>query len=416
MQMRFPCYVHGMLKMDSFSGVVRADKDSPARVVFTCPAERRINETRLEVRYSPTLAGAMVDALPYLVDYPYGCTEQTLNRFLPTVITQRILQRHEAGPEGHPEEADQPQRPGDRRRQGAGQGLEALSTATRSSTRTRCSRMVAGRRRAAGRACSCSDGGWGWFSGCGEHSWPHTTAVVVHGLQIAKAERRRSAAGHARTRRRLAQELPGRAGAACCRTPRPRSIPWKEHADNLDAFVYMVLVDAGASNNDMRDFLYRDRIDLAVYAKAMFGLALHKEQQAEKLAMILQEHRAVRRRRTTRTRRPTCSLPDDNRWWYWYGSEIEADAYYLKLLSRTNPKDAKAAAAGEVPAQQPQARDLLEQHARHGHLHRGDGRLPEGQRRGQAGHDRRGLARRQEAQGSQDRRRATCSPSTTSWC
>ena len=44
----------------------------------------------MEVRYSPTLAGAMVDALPYLVDYPYGCTEQTLNRFLPTVITQRI--------------------------------------------------------------------------------------------------------------------------------------------------------------------------------------------------------------------------------------------------------------------------------------------------------------------------------------
>ena len=33
----------------------------------------------------------MVDALPYLADYPYGCTEQTLNRFLPTVITQRIL-------------------------------------------------------------------------------------------------------------------------------------------------------------------------------------------------------------------------------------------------------------------------------------------------------------------------------------
>ena len=33
----------------------------------------------------------MVDALPYLVDYPYGCTEQTLNRFLPTVITQKVL-------------------------------------------------------------------------------------------------------------------------------------------------------------------------------------------------------------------------------------------------------------------------------------------------------------------------------------
>src|SRR5206468_2545721 len=32
----------------------------------------------------------------------------------------------------------------------------------------------------------CTDGGWGWFSGWGERSYPHTTATVVHGLQIAK--------------------------------------------------------------------------------------------------------------------------------------------------------------------------------------------------------------------------------------
>ncbi len=62
-------------------------------IAFTVPAERRAADSRLEVRYSPTLAGAMVDALPYLVDYPYGCTEQTLNRFLPTVITQKVLLR-----------------------------------------------------------------------------------------------------------------------------------------------------------------------------------------------------------------------------------------------------------------------------------------------------------------------------------
>src|SRR5206468_7715212 len=88
----FPCFVHGMLKMDSFSGVIRPQGDK-ATVTLTVPKERRINDSRLEVRYSPTLAGALVDALPYLVEYPYGCTEQTLNRFLPTVIVQRTLQR-----------------------------------------------------------------------------------------------------------------------------------------------------------------------------------------------------------------------------------------------------------------------------------------------------------------------------------
>src|SRR5581483_9060450 len=85
MEMRFPCYVHVMLKIESFTGVIRPDKDM-ATVSLKVPSERRPKETVLEVRYSPTLAGAMVDALPYMVEYPYGCTEQTLNRFLPTVI------------------------------------------------------------------------------------------------------------------------------------------------------------------------------------------------------------------------------------------------------------------------------------------------------------------------------------------
>ena len=89
---RFPVHVHGMLKMDSFSGALRPNDES-GHITINVPAQRREGESLLEVRYSPTLAGAMVDALPYLADYPYGCTEQTLNRFLPTVITQKVLIR-----------------------------------------------------------------------------------------------------------------------------------------------------------------------------------------------------------------------------------------------------------------------------------------------------------------------------------
>ena len=89
-QMTFPAYVHGMLKTEAFAGAIRPDQEK-AQVVLRVPAERKPEQSRLEVRYSPTLAGALVDALPYLADYPYGCTEQTLNRFLPTVITQKVL-------------------------------------------------------------------------------------------------------------------------------------------------------------------------------------------------------------------------------------------------------------------------------------------------------------------------------------
>ncbi len=89
-EMQFPVHVHGMLKTESWAGTIRPEGDS-AKVVIRVPSERRVDQSVLEVRYSPTLAGAMVDALPYLAEYPYGCTEQTLNRFLPSVITQKVL-------------------------------------------------------------------------------------------------------------------------------------------------------------------------------------------------------------------------------------------------------------------------------------------------------------------------------------
>src|SRR5207237_916573 len=92
MQMHFPVRVHGMRKTESFTGSIRPDKTS-ASFTINVPSKRRINDTLLEIRVSPTLAGALVDALPYLVRYPHETTDCTLYRFLPTVITQSLLKR-----------------------------------------------------------------------------------------------------------------------------------------------------------------------------------------------------------------------------------------------------------------------------------------------------------------------------------
>jgi alpha-2-macroglobulin len=339
MEMKFPVFVHGMLKMESFAGVIRPNNEQ-ASVALSVPTERRINESRLEVRYSPTLAGAMVDALPYLVDYPYGCTEQTLNRFLPSVITQNILLRMNLNLKDIQQKRTNlnAQEISDDRERAKGwkrfdrnpvfdedevramvkEGLQALT------------------------AMQLSDGGWGWFSGYGEHSWPHTTAVVVHGLQVAKQNDVALVPGMLERGIEWLRNYQNRQvqllqNAADKKTNKD----WKDSADNLDAFVYMVLVDADVANNDMLDFLYRDRTKLAVYGKAMYGLALHKQQQAEKLAMILQniEQFLVQ---DGENQTAYLKLPENNWWWYWYGSDIEANAYYLKLLSKTAPKDEKA--------------------------------------------------------------------------
>jgi uncharacterized protein YfaS (alpha-2-macroglobulin family) len=186
----------------------------------------------------------------------------------------------------------------------------------------------------------CSDGGWGWFSGFGEHSWPHTTATVVHGLQLAKQNGVQLPAGMLE---RGVTWLKGyqEQQLQLLRNAPSKTQPYKLHPDNLDAFVYMVLVDAGQPNNEMRDYLYRDRVHIAVYAKAMFGLALHKQNDGKKLAMILKnigQYLVEDDENQTAYLR----LPEGDSWWYWYGSEVEANAYYLKLLSLTNAKDERA--------------------------------------------------------------------------
>src|SRR5439155_2027238 len=115
----------------------------------------------------------------------------------------------------------------------------------------------------------------------------------------------------------------------------------KQHCDAVDALVYMVLVDAGAENVEMRERLYRNRIELPVYAKAMFGVALDKIGDKEKLAMIV---RNIDQFLVDDTENETAylKLPENNWWWLWYGSDIEANAYYLKLLSRVEPNGEKA--------------------------------------------------------------------------
>src|ERR1043166_7377024 len=55
------------------------------------PKERRSGSTNLTVQVAPSMAVTMLDALPYLIDYPYGCTEQTMSRFLPAAIVSRTL-------------------------------------------------------------------------------------------------------------------------------------------------------------------------------------------------------------------------------------------------------------------------------------------------------------------------------------
>ena len=86
MHRSLPIYAHGIEKLETAAGKLRG---AELRAGVTLPERRR--STRLEILLAPSLAVAMLDALPYLIEYPYGCTEQTMSRFLPAVVTARTL-------------------------------------------------------------------------------------------------------------------------------------------------------------------------------------------------------------------------------------------------------------------------------------------------------------------------------------
>jgi uncharacterized protein YfaS (alpha-2-macroglobulin family) len=337
MQLKFPVYVHGILRQEAFAGSIRPGKES-ASVTLKVPEKRRINDARLVAQFSPSLAGAMVDALPYLVEYPHDSTDATLCRFLPTVVTQNILLKMKLDLKAIR----------DKRTNLNAQELGAAEERAKGWKRfprnpvfdqDEVTQMVKeGVKKLT--EMQLSDGGWGWFSGWGEHSWPHTTAVVVHGLQVAKTNDVAIVPGTLEKgvewlKRYQAEQVQKLKNA------KTKTNPWKEHADNLDALVYMVLADADVADNDMLEFLYRDRTKLSVYAMALYGLALEKQKQAEKLAMMLQN---IDQYLVQDDENDTAYLkvPDGNFWWFWYGSEVEANAFYLKLLARTDAKQEKA--------------------------------------------------------------------------
>lgn len=335
MQLKLPILVNGILKTESFAGTVRGE-NAISRLKFNVPAERRAEQSKLTVRVSPSLAAAMIDALPYMVEYPYGCTEQTLNRFLPTVITQRTLQQMQldlaaiaqkrnnlnAQELGNPADRAAQWKRFDRNPVFSEEEVNAIVQANVNKLTD----------------MQNADGGWGWFSGYGEQSWPHTTAVVVRGLRIAQendvpivpdvVER-----GLAWLDQYQAGELQKLKNAAT------QTLPFKTSPDNIDALVLHVLTLAGRNNAEMQNILVEKRGGLSVYSHSLLAIATHHVgNQAQ--TDLLREN--IEQFLVQDAENETAYLRDPSPWWYWYGSEIESMAMYLKLLTRVDPQSAIA--------------------------------------------------------------------------
>ena len=91
MKRTIPIHPHGLLKRGGHGGALAGDKHSET-VQIVIPEKIAPDSLKFTLHTTPNMLEAIAGALPFLSDYPYGCTEQTLNRFLPSLVVMQSMQ------------------------------------------------------------------------------------------------------------------------------------------------------------------------------------------------------------------------------------------------------------------------------------------------------------------------------------
>jgi len=177
MRKEYAVIPHGIEKFIAKAIVLKDGEgvEQTQELTLNIPKERIKEATLLQFVLSPSIAAALLDALPYLAEYPYGCVEQTMSRFLPTVIVAKTIKElglsenqvaayisdvlfTRGDPAGHPQVKTQ-------------ETLNQLDKMTQDGLK----RLY---------DFQHSDGGWGWWK---EDDSDHfMTAYVVWGMGMAQ--------------------------------------------------------------------------------------------------------------------------------------------------------------------------------------------------------------------------------------
>jgi uncharacterized protein YfaS (alpha-2-macroglobulin family) len=331
MEKSYVAYDHGIEKFISKSGKARGND---VTVKLDLPKERKANSTSLTVQVTPSMAVTMLDALPYLINYPYGCTEQTMSRFLPTVITAKTLRdvglqpedvmgRLFGGIETNSADATHPQ---------GKKNLEELDKMTQAGL----DRLY---------DFQHGDGGWGWWKQGDSDHW--MTAYVVWGLKLARDAGITLKAG-----------VLNRGEDYLNKTLVDEELNYDQQAWMLHA------LSTSREQNKTSPFqtkafdnLWANREKLNAYTRSLLALSAHyfgKDQEAKTLIENL-ANGVIRDDRpdtsvligniqqpTTNNQQPvigTAHWGNDGIYWRWSDGGVEATAFALRALLAIDPTD-----------------------------------------------------------------------------
>ena len=347
-KMSFPVLVHGVQRFDGKAGEIKGDGTN--KIALNFPKERRLGASRLNVQLNPSLAAQMLEALPYLADYPYGCVEQTMSRFLPTVIAQKTLrqsgidleilrkraQAYDAQskeqpigeriknsgytyPQGQPNSRDLNEMSSQLGYHGRSNNPIYDAKVVDQMTREGLQRLYTMQR---------ADGGWGWWPGSSQ-SDEYMSAYVMYGLYTAQNSGI-SVKGDVINR-----------GAAYLKKQ-------LKDEDNIHLLSYMayaysqqylnpraaMVMDPEISKIAARLFEQRDR--LTPLTKAQLALALRQIGDQNKANVLVRnlENTAV-----IDAQNGTARYKTQPQYWYWWNNDVETVALALRAFDQIEPNN-----------------------------------------------------------------------------
>ncbi|MEW6303950.1 MAG: alpha-2-macroglobulin family protein [Verrucomicrobiota bacterium] len=330
MEKTYLAHEHGIEKFITKSGKVRG-KD--ITVKLDIPKERKADSTSLTVQVTPSMAVTMLDALPYLINYPYGCTEQTMSRFLPAAITAKTLKDLGLQPEdvmtrafGGIEQAT-----GLKTHPDGKKDLQLLNDMVKAGL----NRLY---------DFQHGDGGWGWWKEGQSDHW--MTAYVVWGLALARD------AGT-----EIKPNVIER-GASFLN----KELVEQEENPDMQAWMLHALAVFNASKksaptkfqNTAFENLWNRRDALNAYTRALLALSAHHlGRAAQAKTLIANLENGVKK-----DDRPDASVliddavpnnpgviatahwGEDGIYWRWSDGGVEATAFALRALLTIDPKNA----------------------------------------------------------------------------
>jgi uncharacterized protein YfaS (alpha-2-macroglobulin family) len=327
------------------AGSLRAAEKGEQTITITVPKQIDPSETRLEIAVSSGPAGAMLDALPMLAGYPYGCTEQTMSRFYPTIIAadtlkrlgtdlEAIAKRRQEGPKNT------------RRHARPGAALVSDSAELRRMAEAGLERLY---------NFQHADGGWGWWQN--DASSAYMTAYVLTGLQTTRR------AGVAVRPRVIERGYDYLLETIKSESREQSSIPAGEQPQTRAFVAYTLALEPfekaeGDGSGDRpsvharvrqhRDRLFQQRDQLNSYGRALLALALHHGKEPERAKQVLAEVLGGFQRDDDKG--TACIRVPANAGWHWWNSETELNAWVLRALVQIDPSNELAPKRSPKPA------------------------------------------------------------------